>query len=99
MVLRTVLIGIALRTGITAIPVSDRIKDKPGRRVRIADGPLRDSNTDNHGRVRMSSINGHYHMKYNHCRDRNRGSTVRHSMRYSCGRGCTRDRQGDESMG
>ena len=97
-VLRTVLIGIVLTTGITAIPVRDRITDNPGRRGRIADGPVRDSVTENNGRVRMSSINGHDHMIYNHCRDRNRGSTLRHSMRDSCVRGCTRDRQGDDSM-
>lgn len=97
-VLRTVLIGIVLRTGITAIPVRDRITDNPDRRGRIADGPVRDSVTDNHARVRMSSINGHDHMGYNHCRDRNRFSTLRHSMRDSCGRGCTRDRQSDDSM-
>ena len=57
-VLRTVLIGIVLGTGITAFPVRDRITDNPDRRGRIADGPFRDSVTDNHGRVRMSNING-----------------------------------------
>ena len=80
-VLRTVLIGIVLGTGIRAFPVRDRITDNPDRRGRIADSPFRDSVTDNHGRVRMSSINGHDHMRYNHCRDRNRFSALRRSMR------------------
>lgn len=97
-VLRTVLIGIVLGTGITAFSVRDRITDNPDRRGRIADGPFRDSVTDNHGRVRMSNINGLDHMRYHHCRDRNRFNTLRHSMRDSCGRDCTRDRQGDDSM-
>ena len=65
-VLRTVPIDIVLRTGITAIHVRDRITDNPDRRGRIADGPFRDSVTDNHGRVRMNSITGRDHMRYNH---------------------------------
>jgi hypothetical protein len=64
---RTVQIGIVLRTGITAIPVRDRITDNPCRGP-IAVGPVHDRVTDNHGRVRMNSINGRDHMRYNHSR-------------------------------
>ena len=95
--MRTILIDIVLRTGITAIPIRNHITDNRGR-GRIADGPVRDSVTDNHGRDRLSSINGRDHMIYNYCRDRNKGSPVHHSMRGSCDRGRTRDRQGDDSM-